>query len=364
MKRLLRILLILFLATGLIACQEDGAEPNSGNNNSTENVSENPEATDSVDDKSNNSNADADNSDDNDSNKGNTEFSFADVDREDADGKIESGKGGFLWKVESGDTTVFLQGTVHLGTEDFYPLHDSIEEAYESADIVVPEVDVSEVDILSSLGSTFMHGVYFDGSTIEDHISPEVYSKLEEVMEEHELPIDIMAFFKPWMISMTIDQLIAEELDYMHGIDMYFLERAHEDDKEVIELETVDDQFDVLAGRSAEFQEQQLEETLDSMGDFESTMNEVFSLYLDGQIQPMLDLLFPEDESEMDEEYREYLKALNDDRNVEMAKKIEEFLEEDNGKTYFVFVGAAHLIKDPHILSMLTEEGYTVEHIY
>src|SRR5699024_6242573 len=175
---------------------------------------------------------------------------------------------------------------------------------------------------------------------------------------------DIVGFFKPWMLSMTLNQLVAQELGFMHGVDMYFLERAKEDGKEIIELESVDDQYDVLAGRSPEFQEQQLEETLDSMDDFENVMMEVFALYLDGNSDALLQLLFPPDDAEVDEEYEEYMKDLNDRRNVTMAEKIKEFLEEDSDKIYFVFVGAAHLIKEPHIISILEEEGYTVDHVY
>lgn len=33
---------------------------------------------------------------------------------------LPDGPGGFLWKVENGDTTVYLQGTVHLGEPDLF----------------------------------------------------------------------------------------------------------------------------------------------------------------------------------------------------------------------------------------------------
>src|SRR5699024_10527542 len=168
---------------------------------------------------------------------------------------IESGKGGFLWRVDNNDTTVYLQGTIHIGTEDFYPLNDLIEDAYESSDIVVPEVDITEVDILSSIGATFTHGVYYDGTTIKDHISSEVYEKLENVLNQYELPLDLVGYFKPWLLDATITQLVAQELNFFHGIDMYFLEKAKEDGKEIIELESVEDQYDVLAGQSPKFQE-------------------------------------------------------------------------------------------------------------
>lgn len=279
------------------------------------------------------------------------------------DGAIESGKGGFLWRVENGETTVYLQGTVHLGTEDFYPFHEKLEQAYEEADVVVPEVDITEVDLSSSMDSTVMHGMYMDGSSIEDHISEEVYAKLEDTFLEYNIPMEIVGSFKPWMLESLVMQIAAEELDYMYGVDMYFLERAKKDHKEIVELETVEEQFEVLAGQSDRFQEQQLEATLDSVDEFEDMMSELFAVYLAGDEDVLLDLLFPKDE-EMDEEYAKYMVALNDDRNVTMAEKILGFLEEDVGKTYFVIVGTAHLVKDPHIRTLLEEEGYDIERVY
>lgn len=279
------------------------------------------------------------------------------------DGDIESGKGGFLWRVDNGDTTIYLQGTVHLGTEDFYPFHEKIEQAYEEADIVVPEVDIADSELMEDMELMMMSGMYTDGTTIEDHVSEEIYAKLEEVFAEYNFPIEIAASFKPWMLDTLIMQLVAEELDYMHGVDMYFLERAKEDHKEIIELETAAEQLEVLSGQSDEFQERQLEETLDGIDGFGEMMKELFVVYLNGDEEELLDLLFPEEE-EMDEEYEEYMVALNDDRNVNMAKKIEGFLEDGEGKTYFVIVGTAHLVLDPHIRTLLEEKGYNVDRIY
>ena len=66
----------------------------------------------------------------------------------------------------------------------------------------------------------------------------------------------------------------------------------------------------------------------------------------------------------MNEEDKAFMEALNDKRNIGMANKIKEFLEDDNGKTYFVIVGSLHYILEPHIISLLEEDGYEVKHIY
>ena len=337
MKRLVTSFMIMMLVIFMMACQLDDPLPI---------PNEQPDVT---------------NQNENDTPK---EKSSKIVSRDTSTSKTEKGQGGFLWKVEQGDTTVYLQGTVHIGVEDFYPFHEEIEKAYESSDIIVPEVDVTEIGILSSLKSTLLHGTYLDGSTVKDHISEEQYTKLTKVFEEFGLPISVIGYFKPWMLAVTIDQLIAQQLGFVHGVDLYFLERAKEDGKEIIELETAEGQLAIFSDTSREFQAKQLEASLDGIDDFEDEMNQLFSLYLAGDVDRLLHYLAVEDTTDSDEEDLAFMDALNDQRNVKMAEKIVEFLEEDSDLTYFVIVGALHLIMEPHIRSILEEKGYKVEHIH
>ncbi len=43
-----------------------------------------------------------------------------------------------------------------------------------------------------------------------------------------------------------------------------------------------------------------------------------------------------------------------------MTDKLEGFLNKDNGETYFVVVGAAHLAGDNSIVDLLQTHGYSV----
>ncbi|WP_279512775.1 TraB/GumN family protein [Aureibacillus halotolerans] len=54
---------------------------------------------------------------------------------------------------------------------------------------------------------------------------------------------------------------------------------------------------------------------------------------------------------------------LNDTRNINMANKLDEILQNDSGQTYFVMVGAAHVVVQPSIPSGLEEKGYEVERV-
>lgn len=274
-----------------------------------------------------------------------------------------NGPGGFLWKVENGETVVYLQGTIHTATEDFYPLNEEIEKAYAEADVIVPEIDLVNLNPMEVQGTTMELAVYQDGTTIEDHIPSDLYEKLDSTLKELGMPIDMLKNYKPWFLSSTIQQLMMQQLGYIQGVDEYFLTRADEDGKEVIGLETVEEQLRIFAETSPEYQIEMLEEALIDLEEFDTQMQEMFDLYKEGDEELLLESL-TEEGAEVSEEEQAFMEALNDERNYGMAETIEDFLEEDSGDTYFVIVGSLHLLMEPHVRSILEEAGYEVERVH
>ncbi|MDL4838918.1 TraB/GumN family protein [Aquibacillus rhizosphaerae] len=276
----------------------------------------------------------------------------------------KDGPGGFLWKVADEDTTIYLQGTIHIGTEEFYPLHEKIEQAYAESDVVVPEIDLNNVDQMEMQKLNMELGTYLDGSTIEDHVSEELYTDLTATLEEFEVPIEMVETYKPWILSSTIQQLMIQQLGYIEGVDQYFLNRAAEDGKEVIGLETVEDQLRIMADRSPAFQAELLQESLVETEEFGEDIGELISIYKQGDPDKLVEVLMEEEGApEESPEAKVYMEELNDNRNYKMADKVVDFLEEDD-RTFFVIVGSLHLTQEPHIRSILEEEGYEVEHVH
>src|SRR5699024_9342715 len=190
------------LISGLMACRPN----NDNNNNEGINATEQNDNNKAVND----DNAASD--DDSDGNDMSEDSDHADDDALGDDGDKSSmnaskeerglgrGQGGFLWRVDNEDTTVYLQGTIHIGPQSFYPLNDAIESAYEEADVVVPEIDITSVGAFTELKTTLDQGVSDDGETIEDHIPGDVYDKLIEVLEDFNLDPERFVAFKPWML--------------------------------------------------------------------------------------------------------------------------------------------------------------------
>jgi hypothetical protein len=276
----------------------------------------------------------------------------------------DDGPGGFLWKVENGETTVYLQGTVHVGPEDFYPMHTEIENAYAESDVVVPEIDITSVNPFEMQEVMMELGTYQDGTTIEDHIPEDVHEELVYRLEQLNFPYELAEMYKPWILSSTIQQLMTEQLGLLYGVDEYFLTRANEDGKDIIDLETVEGQLAIFADTSDEYQVEMLKDVFIDLEDFDKEMQALLSTYAEGDVEALLDLTTADQDAEMSEEDEAFMQAINADRNYDMAETISEFLEEDSDLTYFVIVGALHFIEEPHIISILEEEGYEAEHIY
>lgn len=271
------------------------------------------------------------------------------------------GNGGFLWKVESGDTVMYLQGTIHVGTDDFYPLDPTIEEAFASADVVLPEVNLLEEQ--PSQQEILEYATYDDDSTLEEVLSEETYEKLGTIFEENGLDLSTMNGFKPWFVETMLLQItmMTSDVDPQAAVDLYFLQKAQEDGKEIVSLESAEQQIEILGGYSMETQIQTLELMIDGYEDATGEMEELAKVWLEGDLESLSAMSDDYEEAGINEEY---MKALNDERNINMANKLDEILQEDDGQTYFVFVGTMHFTAEPSILTELEDKGYQIEHLY
>ncbi|AIC92762.1 TraB/GumN family protein [Shouchella lehensis] len=276
---------------------------------------------------------------------------------------VTDGNGGFLWKIEHEDTDVYLQGTIHVGREDFYPLNEQTEAAYEEADVVLPEVDLVDVD--QNEVETMMTGLSLleEGQTLDELISDEAFEKLEAIFAEYGMPVELVQGFEPWFVeNMLLTFSIADsDVDEGAGVDDYFLRRAVDDGKEIRELESIESQFNVLSGFSMETQVQLLEHRLQNMDEAGEELETMADNWVKGDIEGLIETWEDLEDSNIDDEYAY---ELNEVRNYDMANTISDILQENSGQTYFVIVGSLHLVAEPSIVSILEDEGYTVEFVY
>lgn len=283
-----------------------------------------------------------------------------------------------MWEVTSpsGSKITFL-GSMHALKEDAYPLPEVIENAYKNADILAVECDVTEA--ASDLGAQLDQldkMFYTDGTGIADHIKPEIYKGIMAFADKCDSDLSLYSLCKPWVFLSLLENMAVNntDLDASIGFDMYMLNKAHEEKKEILELESVKFQTDMIMNMSDEICESLLAgytaETYDSiLKNLEDTYTawckgdkKFFedSVDIDANVKAAADAGLPMSEKEI-ALLKEYNKVMIDDRNVGMADKAAELIE--GGKNVFYVVGAAHFAGEKGIIKLLEKKGYTVKQI-
>lgn len=264
----------------------------------------------------------------------------------------------FLWHVKDaqGKNVATLVGSVHLATDDFYPLPDLFYDAFEKADALVVEVDMSKLDQNTFQASLLRKGMYQAPDALSKHVSKET---LDAVNAYGKLPPVLTERMKPWLLATMVTMQELQEIGYKPelGIDQHFLAKAKDTGKKVLELESSKAQLDLLSGFDAKLQEQFLIGTLRDIKTLGSSMEVVDKAWLGGDAQT-LDQELIQKSIERTPEIKPVMKKMFDDRNLAMSERIDRMIK--NGGKPFVVVGAGHLVGEKGIIKLMGAQGYTL----
>ena len=265
----------------------------------------------------------------------------------------------FLWKVQSSRSTIYLLGSIHFLKDDVYPLNQTIENAYESSDQLVVEADINQLGNLD-LKRLADRAFYKSGDHIEKHVSPETYRLVKKESASLGMPAELIGMQKPWLLALSFQamQLMRLGYDPQHGVDYHFLARA-QGKKRILELESLDDQLNLLSGFSDKEQEKFLLYTLKTLSSMDSQVGSMVRAWASGDAQAMESIL--SEASQLDASLAPIVGKLFDERNMRMTSKIEGYLN-SNG-SYFVIVGAGHLVGKRGIVELLKNKGYGIEQL-
>ena len=263
-----------------------------------------------------------------------------------------------VWRVSNGDRTVYLGGTVHLLSQSDYPLPAEYEEAYLDSDAVVFETDIAAMSDMATQARMLARMSYTDDRTLESVLNEEAYAELQSYTAEIGLPLMMMQKFKPGMVVTTLQVFEFQKLGFTpEGVDAHFYARAAGDGKPVLGLESLEEQIEFLAtmgeGNESEF-------ILISLADLENTeetMEGMITAWRSGDTRQLTEMFVADMQAQSPEVYETLLRG----RNLDWLPKINAMLQDDG--TEFVLVGAAHLVGDDGLVTLLKGEGYQVEQL-
>jgi len=266
-----------------------------------------------------------------------------------------------LWRAEAPEAgTLYLLGSVHMGTRADLELGPGVEEAWQSADELVVEIDLDRVSDQELSSLTLRHGKLSPPLRLWDLISGETRGQLEAWLALRGLPAEAIAQYKPWFASLTVVQVELQLAGYdpAHGVDRYFIQAAR-GRKSVVGLETVDSQLELMDRLPASLQELMLQDALARVDEFPGETAQLLAAWGRGDDRELEALVFAPLE-EMPE-LGLFYDLVFFQRNANMASRLAEL--SGDGRTRFVVVGAGHMLGDQGIPALLARRGYSVSRV-
>lgn len=279
-----------------------------------------------------------------------------------------------LYKVtkDGSDTTMYLFGSIHVADDRAYPLPEKVLNAYNDSDYLAVEFDIisyandfnAQVESLKTL-------VLNDGTMAKDHLSEETYSLLIDYLKENKMYNSMYDYYKPAIHYSLVSSIQTElsKLDSNLGIDMYFLEKAHDEKKQILEVESANSQYEMLGSLPDKLIDFLINSTIKNEELMIEETNDLYEAWLAGDEKYVVNTINSEEDAELMKEYdsykelvtmiENYNKVLIDDRNVTMTNKAIQYFEEE--KNVFYVVGLAHIVGEGAIADRLENAGYTIE---
>lgn len=271
-----------------------------------------------------------------------------------------------FWVAESPNGgKVYLFGSIHVADETAYRLPKRIMDAYLESSALAVEVDtVAYTADEDARKSDEARTTYPDGDTLRDHIDLFLYEELEAYLTAHADDPQLLPSLEDrmpciWLSALSEIESTAAGLSAELGIDRHFLELAHAQGKQILEIESPASQYDALNQIPDKAYEILLGvsiQTADTAGD---SLRATYAEWKAGTLQAANDGEAVEgDMSELAAALSEYDRVILTDRNAVMAAAAGSYLDE--GKKVFLVVGTEHLLGSSGVIAQLKAAGYDV----
>lgn len=270
-----------------------------------------------------------------------------------------------LWKISGNGLSQpsYILGTHHLAHVSFADSIPGLKQAMETTQQTVGELLMSDQTAMQA--KIQQAAMMPAGETYDKLLSPQDYAKLDEgLIKLFTVGLGQLGQMKPGMISMlytiTMYTKLYPEFNPMahEAIDAYVQRIATERNKDVLGLETVDDQiYALFDAEPLKDQAESLVCTVENSGTAKDLLDKLNAYYRAGQLSNMYNLAYnnPDDPCKVSKEQQN---ALNKDRNDKWLEKLPQIMAD---KPSLIAVGALHLAGEEGLLVQLAAKGYTVE---
>lgn len=263
---------------------------------------------------------------------------------------------GLLWRVQDGERTSWLYGTLHMGKREWMLPGRTIVHAMAGADLLALELDVLDPQIMQEL----MEGLQARAGApaLPDELEARLARHRKQACAEH------LSAQRPdaQLLGLLSEFGRRQGLMAEFGADMLLAGMAQQLGKPVLGLESVQTQLQELLSDDPAEVRQSVRDGLEQLEDPKAPaiLTQMAQLWARGNDQKLQRYA---DWCDCIKTERDRLKyeRLMEGRNPGMAEGIARQLQQ--GKTVFAAVGALHMLGPKGLPELLRQKGYRVERV-
>jgi uncharacterized protein YbaP (TraB family) len=267
-----------------------------------------------------------------------------------------------IYEVRSATGTVYLFGTVHVGTRAMYPLSPQVENAFAASQALALEANPLDQQ---ETAAAMARAMYQAPDDLSKHVSPALFDQVAALTPRVGLPIEYARRLKPHLLAMTLAVMEIQRLGYdaSLGLDVHFAQRAMQSGKPILELESMQGQMELFDALPADLQEGMLQMAVDTItdGSVEQEMDALLKAWIAGEASAIHAIVLHETEGLPEAVAQQLQAAIYDRRNEAMAQQVAGYLA--GNEPVFVAVGAGHLTGEAGIPELLRRRGFSVRRL-
>ena len=265
---------------------------------------------------------------------------------------------------------IYLFGSIHATKQDEFVYPEYVLKAYNESHYVGVEADINayqqDLEKQAELAKTLLCN---DGSTLKDHLTSETYTKAINFLKSKNSYNSLFESYKPYVIQSTLSELYSKNagIDPNYGVDKYFLQKAVEDHKTIIELESVEYQNNLLIGSPDELYDLLISEGIDNFDESVESVKKLYEAWKKGDSEKLYEYSMSDTQEkntytpEQNQLLKNYNKNLIDDRSFAMLQKVMDYYNKN--QDVFIVVGALHIIGDSGLAKQLEQNGFIVNQV-
>jgi uncharacterized protein len=258
-----------------------------------------------------------------------------------------------LWVVKDADTTIYLFGTVHLLPNDTAWHYPALDRAV--ADSKTLYIELTDDDQANMMALVLRYGVDV-AHPLPSLLNPSEQLRLTIAANKAGVPGGVQALnmMHPWLAALTLATapLLKAGLDPEHGVDKQLKAQMASDGKQVLGLETAEQQIRFLADMPQSVELAFLRSSIRDVDKGPIELTQLIDAWKNGDVATIARL---EDEDLRQTEPKLYQRLLVQ-RNQNWAARIGDLLRNHSG-TIFIAVGAAHLAGPNSVQAQLHKLG-------